>query len=32
MRNVGKMKLATPGERTIEMSREFDAPKERRKR
>ena len=27
MRNVGKMKLATPGERTIEMSREFDAPR-----
>jgi len=28
MRNVGSMKLATPGDRTIEMSRDFDAPKQ----
>jgi uncharacterized protein YndB with AHSA1/START domain len=28
MKNVGSMKLATPGDRTIEMSREFAAPRQ----
>src|SRR5262249_27691628 len=28
MRNVGKMTLDTPGDRIIEMSREFDAPRQ----
>lgn len=28
MRSVGNMRLETPGDRTIEMSRDFDAPKQ----